>query len=176
MVGEVTNNELESIWKWSLPNRDIIIVSCWRRWRSQVAILITSLFTEVSGRISSQRQMKQICANMLFPGALLYRNDYKKHEWTWENCVRFEVFTALTMKDGVFWVVTPCGSCRNWRFGGTWRLLHQGDKNRWTRNNTSFCLTEACVVSSSQASVEFFYLLSGYECCWEKLNSNRYTF
>jgi hypothetical protein len=25
--------------------------------------------------------------------------------------VRFEVFTAVTMKNGVFWVVTPCGSC-----------------------------------------------------------------
>jgi hypothetical protein len=24
--------------------------------------------------------------------------------------VRFEVFTAVTMKNGVFWVVTPCGS------------------------------------------------------------------
>jgi hypothetical protein len=32
------------------------------------------------------------------------------------------------MKNGVFWVVTPCGSCMNRRFGGTWRLLHQGDK------------------------------------------------
>jgi hypothetical protein len=43
--------------------------------------------------------------------------------------VRFEVFTAVTMKNGVFWGVTPCGSCSNRRFGGTWRLLHQGDKN-----------------------------------------------
>jgi hypothetical protein len=34
------------------------------------------------------------------------------------------------MKNGVFWDVTPCGSCKNRRFGGTWRLLHQGDKNR----------------------------------------------
>jgi hypothetical protein len=40
------------------------------------------------------------------------------------------------MKNGVFWVVTQCGSCKNRRFGGTWRLLQQGDKNRCTRNNT----------------------------------------
>jgi hypothetical protein len=26
--------------------------------------------------------------------------------------VRFEVFMAVTMKNGVFWVVTPCGSCK----------------------------------------------------------------
>jgi hypothetical protein len=35
------------------------------------------------------------------------------------NYVRFEVFMAVTMKNGVFWDVTPCGSCKNQRFGGT---------------------------------------------------------
>jgi hypothetical protein len=33
--------------------------------------------------------------------------------------VRLEVFTAVTMKNGVFWDDTPCGSCKNRRFGGT---------------------------------------------------------
>jgi serine/threonine protein kinase len=33
--------------------------------------------------------------------------------------VRFEAFMAVTMKNGVFWDVTPCGSCNNRRFGGT---------------------------------------------------------
>jgi hypothetical protein len=33
--------------------------------------------------------------------------------------VRSEVFTAVTMKNGVFRDVTPCGSCKNGRFGGT---------------------------------------------------------
>jgi hypothetical protein len=28
-------------------------------------------------------------------------------------------WTAVTMKNGVFWNVTPCGSCKNRRFGGT---------------------------------------------------------
>jgi hypothetical protein len=27
--------------------------------------------------------------------------------------VRFEVFTAVTMKNAVFWDVTPCGSYKN---------------------------------------------------------------
>jgi hypothetical protein len=35
------------------------------------------------------------------------------------NYVSFEVFTAVTMKNGVFLDVTPCGSCKNRRFGGT---------------------------------------------------------
>jgi hypothetical protein len=33
---------------------------------------------------------------------------------TMKNVVRFEVFTAVTMKNGVFWDVAPCGSCNNY--------------------------------------------------------------
>jgi hypothetical protein len=33
--------------------------------------------------------------------------------------VRLEVFAAVAMKNGVFWDVTPCGSYKNRRFGGT---------------------------------------------------------
>jgi hypothetical protein len=33
--------------------------------------------------------------------------------------VRFEVFTAVTMKNAVFWDVTPYGSRKNRRFGVT---------------------------------------------------------
>jgi hypothetical protein len=35
-----------------------------------------------------------------------------------------------SLLNGAFWDVTPCGSCKNRRFGGTWRLLHQGNKSR----------------------------------------------
>jgi hypothetical protein len=40
--------------------------------------------------------------------------------------VRFEVFTAVTMKKAVFWDVAPCRSGVNRRFGGTYRLHIQG--------------------------------------------------
>jgi hypothetical protein len=43
--------------------------------------------------------------------------------------VRFEVFTAVTMKNAVFWDVAPCRSCVNRRFGGTYRLRLQGRKS-----------------------------------------------
>jgi hypothetical protein len=33
--------------------------------------------------------------------------------------VRFEVFTVVTMKNGVFWDVMPHGSCKSRRFKGT---------------------------------------------------------
>jgi hypothetical protein len=44
------------------------------------------------------------------------------------NNVRFEVFTAVTMKNAVFWDVAPYSYCVNRRFGGTYRLHLQGRK------------------------------------------------
>jgi hypothetical protein len=38
------------------------------------------------------------------------------------------------MNNAVFWDVTLCGSCKKRRFGGTYCLHHQGDKNRPARN------------------------------------------
>jgi hypothetical protein len=40
--------------------------------------------------------------------------------------VRIEVFTEVTMKNVVFWDVAPCGSTKNGRLGGTFRLHHEG--------------------------------------------------
>jgi hypothetical protein len=34
------------------------------------------------------------------------------------------------MKNGVFWVVTPCGSCKNRRFGGTSALTRATRRNK----------------------------------------------
>jgi hypothetical protein len=39
------------------------------------------------------------------------------------------------MKNGVFFDVTMCGSCKNRRFGGTYRLHHQSGKNQRDMNN-----------------------------------------
>jgi hypothetical protein len=44
-------------------------------------------------------------------------------------------------KNSVLWDVTPCGSCKNRRFGGTYHLHHQGDKNR---AKTMLALTGSC--------------------------------
>jgi hypothetical protein len=46
----------------------------------------------------------------------------------------FALSTCL-FKNVIFWDVTPCGTCKNRRFGGTYRLHHQGGKNRQVRNN-----------------------------------------
>jgi hypothetical protein len=68
------------------------------------------------------------------------------------------------MKNSVCWVVTACGSCKNRRFGGTYRPHHQGDKNRRARGKVaSYCyrcsyLADSChfddeLVRSSELSV-----------------------
>jgi hypothetical protein len=49
---------------------------------------------------------------------------YRTFVWRyiWDKficCLRFEVFTPVIMKNGVFGDVTPCGFCKNRRFGGT---------------------------------------------------------
>jgi hypothetical protein len=46
------------------------------------------------------------------------------------NYVRFEVFTAVTMKNAVFWDVALCRSCVNRHFGGMYRLHLPGRKIR----------------------------------------------
>jgi hypothetical protein len=40
---------------------------------------------------------------------------------------------AVTMKN-IIWDVMPCGSCKSLRFGGTYRLHHQVEKNQQARN------------------------------------------
>jgi hypothetical protein len=51
--------------------------------------------------------------------------------------VIYEVFRAVTRKDAVFWDINLCGSRKNQRFGGTYHLHHQSDKNRRARKKIS---------------------------------------
>jgi hypothetical protein len=60
-----------------------------------------------------------------------------------ERYLRFEIFSEVTMKNTVFWDVTPCGSCKDQRFGGTYGLYYQGDKNQRAGNNETSVLTRA---------------------------------
>jgi hypothetical protein len=41
---------------------------------------------------------------------------------------------AVTMKKAIFWDVMPYGSCKNRRFGGSYHLHRQGDKDQLARN------------------------------------------
>jgi hypothetical protein len=44
---------------------------------------------------------------------------------------------AVIMKNAIFWDMMPCGSSKNPRLGGTYRLHHQGEKNKRARNVSS---------------------------------------
>jgi hypothetical protein len=39
--------------------------------------------------------------------------------------------------NAVVWDVTPCCSCKNRSFGGTYHFLHGADKNRGAKNNAN---------------------------------------
>jgi hypothetical protein len=56
-------------------------------------------------------------------------------------CVRFEVFTAVTMKKAVFWDVVPCRNSVNRRFGGTYSLHLQGRRKKKIRKRRTSLLT-----------------------------------
>jgi hypothetical protein len=41
------------------------------------------------------------------------------------------------VKNAIFWVVTPCGSCKNRHFRGICHLHYQSNKNRKARNSVN---------------------------------------
>jgi hypothetical protein len=83
----------------------------------------------------SSRVIK-LLALIQYSPSVIARDQNSKDEGKF-SFVRFEVFKAVTMKNAVFWDVTPCGSCKNRRFGGSQRLHQQDDKNGWTKNKVS---------------------------------------
>jgi hypothetical protein len=52
-------------------------------------------------------------------------------------CPNAMLWLGITLKNAVFWDVTPCGSCNSRHFGGICRPNHQGDKHRRARNSIS---------------------------------------
>jgi hypothetical protein len=54
----------------------------------------------------------------------------------------------LSFKNGVFWDVTPCGSCKNRRFRGTYLHLLQGEKKL-----ADSCHPDDKAICSSEMSV-----------------------
>jgi hypothetical protein len=82
-------------------------------------------------------QLKPLYKSFLFVNQ---KSNVGLYSTSW-NFVGFEVFTAVTMKNAVFWVVAPCRACEmNRRFGGTHRLHLQGRKIR--ERGTSWNFTQ----------------------------------
>jgi hypothetical protein len=101
----------------SRPTKQNFTIRCERI--LELPIILTSTIIDIRFHVSKSYKLSTV-----------WRQWNKKSE-------RFEVFTAVTMKNAVFWDVTPCDSCKSRRFGGTYRFHHQGDKNRRSRNVSS---------------------------------------
>jgi hypothetical protein len=55
----------------------------------------------------------------------------------------------MTINNAVFLDVTPRGSCKNQRFGGSYRLHHQGGRNQRAKTSVAvMTLVTATVISS----------------------------
>jgi hypothetical protein len=65
-----------------------------------------------------------VCLQSKIHGVCFYHSLFESLKPRRSSILLYTVQTEVK-KNGVFWVVTPCGSCKNRRFGGTWRLLHQ---------------------------------------------------
>jgi hypothetical protein len=121
------------------------------------------LFREILA-VSSENSMKHV--NTIWQNSdlfLIIKRGGKYTSYCGLNVInhiyaRFEVFTAVTMKNVVFWDVTPYRYCVNRRFGVTYRLHLQGIKirKRWT--SVSRWLQPHGV--TSQKMVFFIYMLS----------------
>jgi hypothetical protein len=55
--------------------------------------------------------------------------------------------------------MTPCGSCKNWCFAGTYRLHNQGEKNQRTTNSLSSVLQFLVTANVVPGSLILFTLM-----------------
>jgi hypothetical protein len=91
----------------------------------------------------------QVPASMREPG-LLQRTGALRRWWTTglDSSVRFEVFMAVTMNNGVPWDVTLCGSFKN----PTFRRNLAPPSSGWQNRFTDSCLPDMELLSSSETS------------------------
>jgi hypothetical protein len=76
----------------------------------------------VCGKITDPRPSRTVSTNYqtVAKSGKDERGSFSRNKLTF---VRFAVFTAVTVKNAVFWAVMPCGFCKNRRFGETSALF-----------------------------------------------------
>jgi hypothetical protein len=90
-----------------------------------ISVCPHSIFSQA---LTTQRNGRQRIQRMIQTGLPLWKHIkilatyIEKRHIANRKLVRFEVFTAVTMKNAVIWDVAPCTSCVNRHFGGTYRL------------------------------------------------------
>jgi hypothetical protein len=95
---------------------------------------ITTLHGLTAARNLVDRLVNQTLAiiQTLFQNNSVFRDDFANHWYAWK--------CSVTKNTG-FCDVTPCGSCKNRRFGAPYRLHHHCEKNMRTRNVSTYWST-----------------------------------
>jgi hypothetical protein len=82
-----------------------------------LGLIFQTAFPFINARRVSPQHCAEWCAGLHVKSLPIpARSEMVKHL---RERLGFEVFSAVTMKNAVFWDVTPCGSCENRRFVGT---------------------------------------------------------
>jgi hypothetical protein len=69
------------------------------------------------------------------------------------------------MKNAVFWDVTLCGSCKNWRFWGTYYCWLSAPRNRMQISTVPTCLNSSATVEKlSWTEVRFLFYCRVWLC------------
>jgi hypothetical protein len=121
-------------------NNDVIINETWHKIYGRVQhyfqfSLCVKSDVSVSWRGEQFGGEVRSCLDLWWPSDGLVHSLREDQSWNWlitivssrliwvlkliKFSVKFEVFTTVTMRNGIFWDVTPFGSCKNRRFGRT---------------------------------------------------------
>jgi hypothetical protein len=128
------------------------------------------LFLRKSGSAGNRPRELWICSQELWP--LDHRGGRNLSYAKSKHLVRFQVFMTVTMKNAVFWDVTPCRSCVNRRFRGTQRLHLQGRKIR-QRGASVSRWQSAVTCSSCFLAHGFFYPEDGGDTFFRNVGSHK---
>jgi hypothetical protein len=79
-----------------------------------IHVLMTSVLYE-----SRVERVTGRALGLIRPGTKLQKMNILSRHWSPWKGINKSQQECLCMKNGVFWDVTPCGSCKNRRFGGT---------------------------------------------------------
>jgi hypothetical protein len=93
---------------------------------------------------AAHRAAVALCGGMVSLCSSLNRTDSLRTHQSQQNSVRMATTLWDGKKNAVFWDELPCDSCKNRRFGETYRPLHQDEKNQQARNSVSITSCEAC--------------------------------
>jgi hypothetical protein len=81
-----------------------------------------------------------------------------------KSYVRFEVFTAVTVKNVIFWDIMSCGSYKNQHFGGMFHLHDQDGGDMFLQSVTSYKCRMASHPRREHSSYKILFIQVNFMC------------